>query len=148
VSDTDDGDREPPKVTPIVDANATPVAFAAGVVDATLTVLAVVNVELNGAMAVPSVLEAATVTVYRVLAARADAGVNVADGAVTARLPETVVPPGPVSVMDTDEALSGPANVRETGLVTATPVPPFAGVTDVTEGTPTLAVVVNTTSTK
>ena len=63
VSETDEADREPAKVTPMVDATATPVAFAAGVVDATVTELAVVNVELNGAMAVPPVLDAATVTV-------------------------------------------------------------------------------------
>jgi hypothetical protein len=146
VSATDEGAREPAKVTATVEANATPVAFAAGVVDATLTVLAVVNVDVNGAMAVPSVLAAATVTVYTVLAANAADGVNVADGAFTASVPGTVVPPGPVTVTDTDEAFSGPEKVTVTGLMTATPDAPDAGVTDATAGTPTL--VVNTTSTK
>jgi hypothetical protein len=71
--------------------------------------------------------------------------VNVAVGAFTARLPATA-PPGPVTVTETDEGFSGPANVTVTGLVTATPVAEAAGATDATDGTPT--VVVNTTSTK
>ena len=148
MSDTDDGDREPAKVTPIVDASATPVAFAAGVVDATVTELAVVNVELNGAMAVPSVPAAATVTVYAVLAAKAAAGVNVADGAFTARVPGIAVPPGPVSVTDTDEGFSAPENVTVTGLVTAMPDAPNTGVTDATDGAESDVVGLNTTSTK
>ena len=83
------------------------------------------------------------------MAAKAAAGVNVADGAFTARVPGTGVPPGPVSVTDTDEAFSGPENVTVTGLVTATPDAPDAGVTDATDGaTSPGVVVVNTTSTK
>lgn len=135
VSETDEADREPAKLTPMVDATAMPVAFAAGLVDAMVTELAVVNVELYGAMAVPSVLAAATVTVYEVLAASAAAGVNVADGALTAREPGTAAPPGPVSVTDTDEGFSAPENVTVTELVTATPEAPAAGVTVATGGT-------------
>ena len=146
VRDTEDGAREPAKVTPIVAAKATPAALVAGVVEATLTVLAVVNVELNGAIAVPSLLAAVTATVYEVLPAKAAAGVNVADGAVTARAPGTTAPPGPVSVTDTEEGFNGPENATVTGLVTGTANAPVAGVTDATEGAPT--VVVNTTSTK
>ena len=146
LSETDEADSDPAKVTPTVDATATPVAFEAGVVDATVTEFTVVNVELNGAMAVPSVLAAATVTVYAVLAAKAATGVNVADGAFTASVPGTAEPPGPFSVTATDEAFSGPENVTVTGLVTATPDAPDAGVTDATDGAP--AVVANTTSTK
>jgi len=146
---TDEVDRLPAKVTPTVDATATPVAFAAGVVDATVTGVSVVNVEVNGAMAVPPGLAALTVTVYEVLPANAAAGVNVADGAVTARVPGTDVPPGPVSVTDTDPALTAPENATVTGVVTATPVAPAAGVTDATDGAvSTDPVVVNTTSTK
>ena len=147
VSETDEADRDPANVTPTVDATATPVAFAAGLVDATLTGVSVVNVEVNGAMAVPTGLDAATVTVYEVLPAKAAAGLNVADGALTAREPGTAVPPGPVSVTDTDEGFSAPENVTVTGLVTATPDAPDAGVTDATDGA-TSDVVVNTTSTK
>jgi hypothetical protein len=36
VIDTDEADRDPAKVTPMADATATAVAFAAGLVDATL----------------------------------------------------------------------------------------------------------------
>jgi len=146
VRTTDAADRDPAKVTPMADATVTPVAFAAGLVDATLTGVSVVNVELNGAMAVPSVLAAATVTVYAVLAVKAAAGVNVADGAFTARVPWIAVPPGPVSVTDTDEGFSAPENVTVTGLVTGTPDAPEAGVTDATDVAP--AVTANTTSTK
>ena len=148
VTATDEGFRDPAKVTPTVDATATPVAFAAGVVDATLTVLAVVKVELYGVMTVPSVLDAATVTVYTVFCASTAVGVKVADGAFTARVPGIAVPPGPVSVTDTEEGFNGPANVTVTGLLTATPVAPEAGLTDATDVTAGGAVVENTTSTK
>ena len=142
---TDDGERNPAKVTPTVDDSATPVAFAAGVVDATLTVPSVVNVELNGVIAVPLVLDALTVTVYVVFCARAAAGVNVADGAVTARVPGTAVPPGPVRATVTDVGSSGPENVTVTGADGETPVAPGTGVTDATD---VATVVENTTSTK
>lgn len=149
VSETDEADTDPAKVTPMVAATATPAAFAAGLVDATLTGVSVVNVEVNGAMAVPPGLDAATVTVYEVLAAKAPAGVNVADEALVRRVPGTAVPPGPVSVTDTDEGFSAPANVTVTGLVTATPEAPDAGATDATDGAASPdVVVVNTTSTK
>jgi len=147
VMDTDEGARDPAKVTPTVDVKATPVAFAAGLVDATLTGVSVVNVEVNAAIAVPLGLDALTATVYEVLLAKAPAGVNVADGALTARVPGTAVPPGPVSVTDTDEGFSEPENVTVTELVTATPDAPDTGVTDATDGA-TSDVVVNTTSTK
>jgi hypothetical protein len=146
VSDTDEADGNPAKVTPIVDARATPVAFAAGVVDATVTVLAVVNDEVNGDIAVPSMPDAATVTVYTVFCAKAAVGVKVAVGALTATVPGTAVPPGPFTVTATDEAFREPVNATVTGLVTATPVAAAVGVTDVTDGAP--AVGVNTTSTK
>jgi hypothetical protein len=60
---TDGADNEPAKVAPTVEASATPVAFAAGLVDTTLTGVSVVKVEVNGAIAVPPGLEAPTVTV-------------------------------------------------------------------------------------
>jgi len=146
--DTDEGARDPAKVTPTVDVKATPVAFAAGLVDATLTGVSVVNVEVNGAMAVPPGLDAATVTVYELLAAKAADGVNVADEEVTARAPGTDVPPGPVSVTDTDPAFTAPEKAMVTGVVTATPVAPAAGVTDATDGAVSIAAeVVKTTST-
>jgi hypothetical protein len=149
VTETDEVDSAPAKVTPTVVATATPVAFAAGLVDATVTGVSVVNAEVNGAMAVPPGLDALTVTVYELLADKAADGVNVADEEVTARVPGTDVPPGPVSVTDTDEVFSWPVNVTVTGLVSATPVAPAAGVTDTTEGAvSTGAPAVNTTSTK
>jgi len=132
---TDEGARDPAKVTPIVDATATPVAFAAGFVVAMVTGVSVVNVEVNGAMAAPLGPAALTVTVYVVLPAKAAAGVNVADDAVVSRAPGTVVPPGPVSAMDTDAAFSDPENVTVTTLVTTTPEAPDAGVTVATDGT-------------
>jgi hypothetical protein len=134
VTETDDGDSDPEKVTLTVDATATPVAFAAGLVDATLTGVSVLNVEVNGAIAVPAGLEALTVTPYVVLLAKPTAGVNVADEVVVASVPGTMVPPGPVSATDTDAVFSDPENVTVTGLVTATPEAPDAGVTDATDG--------------
>jgi hypothetical protein len=109
VIETEAGARDPLKVAPTVDASATPVAFAAGVVDATLTGLAgvrVVNVAVNGAIAVPPGLDAVTVTVYELVTARAADGVNVATGALNARAPGTPVPPGPVTVTATDEGFT------------------------------------------
>jgi hypothetical protein len=147
VSETEEEDREPANVTPMVDATATPVAFAAGLVDATVTGGSVVNVEVNAAIAVPPGLEALTVTVYEVLIASAAVGVNVADVALTAREPGTAVPPGPVSATDTDEVFSAPENETVTELVAVTPEAPGAGVTDATDGA-TSDVVLNTTSTK
>jgi len=151
VMDTDEGARDPAKVTPTVDVKATPVAFAAGLVDATLTGVSVVNVEVKGPMAVPPGLDAPTVSVYVVLPANAAEGVNVADDALVARAPGTAMPPGPVSVTVTDEVLSWPENVTVTEVATETPVAPDAGVTAATDGAGSLgvvAVVVNATSTK
>jgi hypothetical protein len=95
--------------------------------------VSVVNVEVNGAMTVPAGLEAFTVTVYVVLVAKPAVGVNVADEVVVASVPGTMVPPE-LSATDTDAGFSDPENVTVTGLVTATPEAPDAGVTDATEG--------------
>lgn len=135
------------KVTWTVEGAVTPVALATGVrLAITGAGETVLNVHEKGAIAVPDALDAVTVAVYTVDSARAADGVNVADGAVTARVPGIAVPPGPVSVIDTDEGFSGPENVTVTGLVTATPDAPDAGVTDATDVRP--AVTANTTSTK
>ena len=150
VMETEAVDRDPLKVTPTVEANATPVALAAGVVDATLTGLAgvrVVNVDVNGAIAVPPGLDALAVTVYELVTASAADGVKVATGALNTNAPGTPVPPGPVTVTDTDDGFTRPENVTLTGLVTATPVAPDAGLSAATEGAMS-PVVVNTTSTK
>ncbi len=148
---TDEADNKPAKVAPTDEATATPVAFAPGLVDTTLTGVSVVKVAVNGAIAVPPGLEAPTVSVYVVLPANAAEGVNVPDDALVARAPGTAMPPGPVSVTLTEEVLSCPENVTVTDEATGTPVAPDAGVTAATDGAVSIVVVtvvVNTTSTK
>jgi len=138
VSDTDEMATGPLKVALTVEVAATPVAFEAGEVEATETAPSVLNVDVNGAMAVPVVLDAVTVTVYEAPAANTAEGVNVAVRAEVTSVPWTAVPPGPVSMTDTAAGTDCPENVTTTGLVTATPTAPAAGVTDATDGAGTV----------
>lgn len=148
VIDTDDGAKDPPNVTPIVEFTATPVAFVAGVVDATFTVVPVVNNDVKGVIAVPPGLDAFTVTVYVTELVSATVGVNVALVGVVVRLPATA-PLGPLTTMDTVEALNEPEKFAVTAVAVDTCVAPLAGETDVTAGAVSAGGVgVYTTSTK
>jgi hypothetical protein len=74
--------------------------------------------------------------------ARAAAGVNVAVNPLNETAPATAVPPGPVTVKDValmDAEFIAMLKVAPMVVLTTTPVAPFAGTVDTTEGTVTVS---------
>jgi hypothetical protein len=105
----------------------TRVAPFAGVIPDTVGAVSVVNDHTDGAIAVPSVLDAPAVAVYFVLAASTADGVNVVVVAVVVSVPGTATPEALTSVSVDLLWSTALVKVTLTGVLAATPVAPDAG---------------------
>jgi len=112
----------------------TPVAPFVGVIADTVGAVSVVNDHADGVMAVPSGLEAPTVAVYLVFAARTAEGVNVTVVLVVTNAPATATPEAFTS--ESVDLVGSTAVVKVTWTVelAATPVALAAGIWLATTG--------------
>jgi hypothetical protein len=112
----------------------TPVAPLAGVIADTVGAVSVVKDQADGVIAVPSGLEAPTVAVYVVLAAKTADGVNVTVVLVLATAPATATPDAFTSVSVDFVGSTAWVKVTWTVELAATPVAAEAGVRLATTG--------------